>query len=686
VIASWYVASSSPFLVADSLEYNRDIRPILAEHCFSCHGFDKAARAADLRLDNQESSSRILESGSVAIQPAQPERSELIRRINSTDEDLRMPPAHSGKRLSEDQKQKLRSWIADGAKYDDHWAFIVPQRPIFEKSDNAENIVDSRNAIDRLVLERLSESGLAPSSRAEPATLIRRVSLDLTGIPPTLDEVDYFLTAHRKDRWIAWVELVERLLTSPCYGERWGKWWLDQARYADSNGYSVDAPRPIWPYRDWVIDALNQDMPFDRFTVEQLAGDLLPDATQSQRIATGFHRNTPINQEGGIDAEQFRIDNVIDRVSTTGTVWLGLTIGCAQCHDHKFDPIEQQEFYRLFAFFNNQDEPELTLQTTDATKAAKTLVLKERLDRRKTHLLVQGDFTRPAQEVECGTPAVLHAFESSTVAPTRLDLANWIMSHRNPLTARVIANRVWQQYFGRGIVETENDFGIQGSSPTHPKLLDWLAVELVESGWSLKHLHRKIVLSETYQQSSFERPDLQEADRGNYFLARQLRLRLDGEIVRDIGLVASGLVTGRIGGPSVFPPIPEGVMERAQVKREWKASVGTDRFRRGIYTFMYRSNPTPSLNVFDAPDGTSACTRRMRSNTPLQALTLLNDSSFVEMAQALASIIQSEGIEVAFRRCTGRNPREDEQRILAELAPDSAARVLLNLDETVTRE
>ena len=458
-------------------------------------------------------------------------------------------------------------------------------------------------------------------------------------------------------------------------------------------------------------------------------------------------------------------------------MWLGLTVGCAQCHDHKFDPIEQKEYYRLFAFFNNQDEPQITIhkpevnaprliseqkeleatsadivrQATDAiaqweqslteeqnkslskeiqqllsgdkskrnagqmkslyavgpgvadeqfltihnrlkeigsllAEGVSTMVMKERATPRKTNVFIQGDFTRPAEEVTCGTPAILPPLATGAGNLNRLDLAKWIVAPNNPLTARVIVNRVWQHYFGRGLVETENDFGLQGTSPTHPELLDWLAVHFVEQGWSLKELHRWIVHSKTYQQQSVERAELTEKDRGNYWLARQRRLRLEGEIVRDVELAACGLLSSKIGGPPVFPPIPDGVMGQGQVKREWKVSKGEDRFRRGLYTFVYRATPPPSLNVFDAPDGYSTCTRRPRSNTPLQALTLMNDAGFFEFAGALEKIIQTEGLDVAFRRCVSRPPTQEELEILRSLDSLSAARALLNLDETVTRE
>lgn len=763
---------------AQPVDFRREVLPILSENCFSCHGFDEAARQAELRLDSFEGATREAESGSFAIVPGNVDDSELLARIFSDDADLRMPPAESERHLTETQQEILRRWIAEGAKYQQHWAF---ERPAEHEPPPTKNV---KHPIDRFIQYRLAQANITPAPRASDEALVRRIFLDLVGLPPSVAEIDQFLQDATADRVAATEKLIDRLLESPHYGERWGRWWLDQARYADSNGYSIDAPRQIWKYRDWVVEALNADMPFDQFTVEQLAGDLLPNATQSQKIATGFHRNTQINQEGGIDKEQFRIDSVFDRVATTGTVWLGLTVGCAQCHDHKFDPILQKEYYQLFAFFNNQDEP--TLKVTEpaqsdpvllaklrkaedelhdymasrqadyeaweakltadeigkfrrsakravAVEAGKrtreqarelfgievgkidngyqallrsfnkihstvhgvttTLVMAEREQPRTSHLFIKGDFTRPSDVVTPNVPSVLHPLAKSSdqqASPdqgqplNRLDLAHWIVSKENPLMARVIVNRVWQVYFGRGLVETENDFGTLGSPPTHPELLDWLALKFQES-WSLKELHRLIVSSHTYQQSSKVRAELANTDPENYLLARQTRLRLEAELIRDVCLSVSGLISKKLGGPPVYPPIPEGVMNRGQVNRKWVVSKGEDRYRRGLYTFVFRATPPPSLNVFDAPDGFGTCTRRSRSNTPLQALTLLNDSSFVEFAKAIESRIKEHGIQQVFRETAGRAATSQEIETLQTLDSLGAARVLLNLDETVTR-
>ena len=748
------------------IEFNRDVRPILSENCLACHGPDAKHRKAELRLDLRDEAIK-----NQVVVPGDPQTSKLIERILTDDATLLMPPPSSKKSLTPRQKEILRQWVAEGAEYQKHWAFEPIQKTA------PPDIAGASQVIDRFIQGRRAEEGLTPSPLAARETLLRRVCLDLIGLPPTTQEIDEFLKASERDADAAYSELVERLLSSPHYGERWGRWWLDQARYADSNGYSIDAPRQIWAYRDWVVNAFNTDLPFDEFTLQQLAGDLLPNANQSQRVATGFHRNTQINQEGGIDPEQFRIDSVFDRVATTGTVWLGLTIGCCQCHDHKFDPITQKEYYQFFAFLNNQDEPTISVYASGVDPAAlamrlkaaeidlttyfkdhaaaitawqqaltdedkkklagpvkaalevaedkrsfaqlrtlhlaspqageaelqrlntayvdierqlngvpTTLVLQERAQRRKTMVFVKGDFTRPADEVTSGTPALLPPLENSTGQTNRIDLARWLTSRQNPLTARVIANRVWQQFFGRGIVETENDFGAQGMPPSHPALLDYLATEFMDCGWRFKELHRLILHSHTYRQSSLEREDMRAKDPRNELLGRQRRLRLEAEIVRDVALTASGLLSHKIGGPPVFPPIPEGVMNVGQSRQAWNVSTGEDRYRRGCYTFLFRATPPPALNVFDGPDGYSTCTRRIRSNTPLQALTLLNDAASIEFALALEKVIQAEGVAAGFRRCTSRSPTAEELAVLQPLDPLSVARVLLNLDETISRE
>ena len=847
------LVGSGAAALAAPVDYGREVKPIFAEHCYRCHGASQ--QKGELRMDTAALALKGGENGP-AFKAGKSAESLMVQAIKGAHDSIsRMP--YKKPPLKDEQIALIAKWIDEGAKApadeepekNIHWAFVKGESPAPPQVKQKEW---ARNPIDSFVLARLEKEKIKPSHEADRVTLIRRVCLDLTGLPPTIDEVDAFVKDSSPD---AYERLVERLLKSPHYGERWGRHWLDVARYADSNGYSIDAPRSIWKYRDWVINALNRDLPFDQFTIDQLAGDLLPNATLEQKIATGFNRNTQINQEGGIDPEQFRVESVMDRVNTTATAFLGLTVACAQCHDHKFDPITQKEYYQFYAFFNStindghgkgapegmleipgeveasdtqekeleeaegdldryldakgsevvkweqalteeekdklKPEVQAALEVTFSKRTMKqkrvvyaafrsddaefkqrnarltrlekrqpkpitTLVMTEEKKSRETTVFIKGDFTRPGDKVEPGVPAILHDLKRKTTAArsprpltvyafaaaaneaqvdpdrlTRLDLAKWIVDPENPLTPRVMVNRIWQQYFGRGIVETENDFGTQGIPPTHPELLDWLANELVQPGdknvkpWSLKHIHRLIVTSATYRQSSKVRGDLANVDANNKLLARQNRLRLDSEIVRDVALTASGLLNDKIGGPSVFPPQPAGVMTLGQSKREWKPSTGSDRYRRGMYTFFWRATPHPALTVFDAPDGFSTCTRRIRSNTPLQSLTLLNDEASVEFSQAMAAKLMKEQgsnderIARAFRYCLSRSPSAEEKQRLRDLlnaemaaltkAPEdvkrivgsrppenvdltqlaawtTVSRVVLNLDETITRE
>jgi hypothetical protein len=717
----------------EKVDFGRDIRPILSNKCFKCHG--PAVQKAKLRLDERD-----IAINKGAITPGKHAESELLKRVLLPDsEDGRMPPAGVGERLTPDQVAKLKAWIDQGAEYPQHWAFVPPKRPAVPKG--------STHPIDAFIRKELQKEGLTPSKEADKTTLIRRVTLDLTGLLPTPKEVDDFL---KDDSPQAYEKVVDRLLASPHYGERQARHWLDLARYADSNGYTIDGPRQIWAYRDWVINALNADMPFDQFTTEQLAGDLLPNATLAQKIATGFHRNTSFNEEGGTDAEQFRVERTIDRANTTAAVWLGLTAGCAQCHNHKYDPISQKDYYSLYAFFDSCDEPTMPiggppdLEATIAKlnqmefyvqknggsreeiatirnqikrlqgKVPTTLVMRERKTPRQTYVQIRGDFLRKGDKVQPSYPVAL-ASTPTGKRLTRLDLAKWLTSTKNPLTARVTVNREWQKFFGRGLVETENDFGYQGSFPTHPELLDWLAVEWANperqrrgetdaKPWSFKRLHKLIVMSATYKQSSTARKDLAEKDPRNLLLGRQSRLRLEAEIIRDVSLVASGLYNPKIGGPGVFPPQPTEVFLFTQSKHPWKESTGPDRYRRGMYTYIWRQSQHPLLTTFDAADAQVACTRRNRSNTPLQALHLANDPVFVEFANALGKRIEKEGpsddtgkITYAFRICFSREPTTQEvARVQAYLdakrktdpktAWQAVARVLMNLDEFITRE
>lgn len=610
-----------------SPNFGTEVRPVL-QKCLPCHGPDEHSRMANLRLDSLAAASG-QNGGYQGIVPGNSAASRVIARV-SADENP-MPP--TGDRLTAGEIDTLRRWIDAGAKYERHWAFNPPVRP---EPPTVSDPGWIRNPIDSFVLARLDREALQPSPEADRHTLIRRLSLALTGLPPTLAEVDAFVNDDSAEAYSA---LVDRLLNSTAYGERWARVWLDLARYADSMGYEKDSIRTIWPYRDWVIQALNENIPFDRFTVLQLAGDLLPDPSTDQVVATGFHRNTMTNTEGGTDDEEFRDAAVKDRVATTGQVWMGLTWGCAQCHSHKYDPLSQQEFYSLYAFLNqtadadrNDDAPKLEL-----TKGVSTLVLRELppKERRDTFVHNRGNFMNPGEQVAPGVPEALHPFPSG--APLdRLGLARWLTSKENPLTARVAVNRLWARLFGAGIVRTEEDFGTQGTPPTHPELLDWLATEFMRVNWDVKDILKTVVTSATYRQGSDFTPELLEVDPENSLLARGARFRMPAEMVRDQALFASGVLSGKIGGEPVMPWQPEGIWQVVYSSKQWKTSPGEDRYRRALYTLWRRTSPYPSMTTFDAPSGETCTVRRIRTNTPLQALVTLNDPTLMEAAQHLA--------------------------------------------------
>ena len=947
------------------LKYSQHIRPVLAKNCFACHGMDEGSRQADLRLDDRTTA---IEMG--AIEPGKPDSSELIARIESDNTDTVMPPPDSGHQLTAEEIKLLRKWIAEGAKYEKHWSFNPPVKIELPKTESAW----SSHPIDRFVLKRLESAGLKPNQEAEQLRLIRRLSLDLTGLPPTLEEADAFL-ADQSPR--AYEAVVDRLLKSDAYGEHWARMWLDLARYADTKGYEKDRPRTIWRYRDWVIDALNRDLPYDQFTIEQLAGDLLSEPTNDQILATAFHRNTMENDEGGTDDEEFRVAAVKDRVDTTLQVWMGLTMGCAKCHSHKYDPISQQDYYQLYAFFNqtedadreqpkvptptesqrkqiaalenelktleqqvnqehdgfssawaqwqaqfndrplwsplfkskfesnqnltlNQDEqgsfvvtdelPEkdtwkLTLDLpTDQTITAirletqpkppggkwqdKNVALREltaeliepgkepvklklvrpRADfsqrgwevrraidgklnagwafspkaaephcavfefdkpiepgegrqlrltleqeygqglllkifriaaspysgawltakpdpvaglktvfrrqifpatkelyvqidakrnaldavrrglpltpimrelaaakHRQTRIHNRGNFLDPGEVVHAHVPSAFGKLPDGSPR-NRLGVAHWLMQSENPLTARVAVNRVWARLFGIGFVETEEDFGTQGSPPSHPELLDWLAVEFRENGWSPKKLLKTIVMSKTYRQSSVTSKKHLANDPRNRLLSRGPRFRLSAETVRDQALAVSGLLTRQIGGPSVMPPQPSGIWKSTYSGEKWKNATGANRYRRALYTYKKRTSPYPAMITFDSSSGEVCQIRRVRTNTPLQALVTMNDSAYVEAAGALAQRMEKSAetnrdkIAIGFRMVLIRKPEPGElDRLVAlydslndDLADGKAflksagltsgdprlvavANVLLNLDETLMK-
>ena len=742
-------------------------------------------------------------------------RIKLVARITSPYKSYRMPPV--GPPLSAAEIATIRAWAGPGL-----WSLQPLNKP---EPPAVRNAAWARNPIDRFILARLDKEGIEPSPEADRNTLIRRVSLDLTGLPPTSAEVAAFLADRSPD---AYEHLVDRLMTSPHYGEKFARQWLDLAHYADSDGYEKDLVRPwAWRYRQWVIEALNRDMPYDEFTVEQLAGDLLPNATVDQKVATGFLRNTLTNREAGVDRKEARFDQLVNRTDTVSTVWLGLTVGCAQCHNHKFDPIPQEDYYRFSGFFNTVEEedieaplpgqrgpyeaarpaydrerqailahyeiPKLQAQweariqqafhdqgkngewdfavteiraafdgadkflngywanrtpaqaerltdyfvshhgpdfDKDKALAARLKQARTKLEDLKktlpevafaqvvhtdplpieTHIHLGGDYNSLGALVEPGTPSALPPLPPGKA--DRLTLARWIVSRENPLTARVQVNRMWQEFFGRGLVRTSEDFGSQGELPSHPELLDWLASEFMDQGWSMKRMNKLIVMSAAYRQSSQARKDIEARDPDNALIARQSRVRLPGELIRDEALSVSGLLNPAIGGKSVRPPQPAGIAELGYANSvKWVESAGADRYRRGLYIHFQRTTPYPMLMNFDEPDSNTSCTRRRRSNTPLQALNLLNDPVFFEAANALAARVVREAppivepasisselsprlasqLEYAFELCLARKPRPREMEILAKYyaRQDSlveVSRVLLNLDEFITRE
>lgn len=736
------------------ISFNQDVRPILNKRCNNCHGGVK--QNGGLSLLFRDNALKGGDSGIPTIVPGNPAGSELIRRVIHSDPEERMPLEADP--LSEAEVAILTKWIEMGAPWEQHWAFIPPVAPTIPEVGRRFKV---HNPIDNFVAEKLKALGVAQSPEADRATLLRRVSLDLTGLPPTTEELQAFLKDGSPD---AYEKVVDRLLASPRFGERWAAWWLDLARYGDSQGYQKDRPRQIWQYRDWVINAFNEDLPFDRFTVEQLAGDLLPQPTVDQLIATAFHRNTMTNDEGGTDDEEYRVVAVIDRVNTTFEVWQGLTFSCIQCHSHPYDPFPHKDFYQAYAYFNNTadadrtdeyptlkalssiqirqiEEIKKTLQQESDTNSAsyrafktqlagikpsKTPIIRELpLDSSRTNFLFErGNWLVHGEEVQPNVPGVLNT-ELRSKPGNRLELAKWLTDPNNPLTARVMVNRFWEQIFGLGIVETVEDFGTQGAKPSHPELLDWLALQYAEEGdWSTKRLLKTIVMSATYRQQSAIDEEKREKDPYNKYLSRGPRVRLSAEQVRDQALLVAGLLSDKMYGPSVMPPQPEGVWQVIRNVLRWKPSKGEDRYRRALYTYWRKSSPYPSFLTFDAPTKELCQSRRIRTNTPLQALVTLNDSVHWEAAQGLALHMQAaetgknpeKAIAAGYTRALMHSPETHKMGFLlahydkalrhfqqepdsvkeyltltpqgdADLAAlTSVASVILNLDEFITKE
>ncbi|RBP41526.1 cytochrome c [Roseimicrobium gellanilyticum] len=806
---AWLLSSVVGFATATAVEslaaapdFAREVRPILEAKCFSCHG--QKEQKAGVAFHTHYHAHRPADSGEPVMVPGQPEESLLYKLLVTADEEKRMPK--DKKPLTSAQVQVIKEWISQGAPWPDdgwrppaHWAYVKPV---------AAGLPDKgSHPVDAFINARLKKEGLTPNPAAQPEILVRRLFLDVIGLPPTIAEVDAYAANPTEE---AYAKLVDSLLARPQFGEKWARPWLDLARYADSDGYQRDGFRQVWPYRDWVVKALNDDMPFDQFTIEQLAGDLLPQATPQQLVATGFHRNATLNLEAGTDPEEDRVKQLVDRVNTTGTVWLGASLGCAQCHNHKYDPITSKEYYQVLAFFNNTpvesqqapkgarmsyigpdfvmgSSPEAVALAKAAQKdlalsmkryeeavqdkwgeleedTARVAKLKPgqrdllqtpaqdrdfdvcsrvhrslfkgdtRLDKlqdvvqrgrkkvaevgvtrtavmrdeamRETRIMQRGDFLMPGAKVAPATPAALHAFQKD--APSnRLGFAQWLVSEENPLVGRVAVNRWWAELFGQPIVSTMEDFGLQGDKPTHPELLDWLAVTFVETdGWSFKKTLRRILLSETYRRASAARPELLERDPLNKLFARNGGIRLEAEAIRDQGLAVSGLLSPKMGGPPVKPVQPPGVWRvTGEVDNNYTTSKGEDAHRRGLYTIWRRHAHYPSFATFDAPNRGACTVQRTRSNTPLQALTLMNDPAYVEMTHALAKRLSvhpgkdlRESLAFGFRTVLARPPSSSELDSLVSVYEEGrgslndagaawfdVASVLMNLHETITK-
>ncbi len=753
-----------PSAATGDISFNHDIRPLLSSRCFACHGPDAESREAGLRLDQADG-----DEGAIgfAIEPGSVEDSEMWSRITTDDESILMPPPESHlKPLSKTEQQLIRKWIESGADYEEFWAFALPTEPAVPEVKNSNW---SDETIDQFVLRRLEAEGMSPSGEADARTLIRRATFDLTGLPPTREEIVHFVDAYNRSPDEAWEELVDRLMARPQFGEHFARYWLDLVRFADTNGMHKDFYRNNFAYRDWIIRAFNENLPYDDFVRYQLAGDLYPAPTKDQLIASGFNRLHLIIDRGTALPEESHVKNVIDRVTAVGTAFLGLTVQCAQCHDHKFDPITQKDFFSLYAFFNNidsdpetipwetvdglqepfarfpTDQQEAKLQRMDAELAGlntkieklsasikasekesgkasataksqkeagsketlepeteeerelakvkmqiaslqkerdkteqgveKAMIMKERQDIRETFVLVRGQYDVPGEKVERNTPGFLPALKKSSPVASRLDLAEWFVSPENPLTARVAVNRFWQSFFGVGLIKTAEDFGNQGEVPSHPELLDALTISFLQSGWDVKALIKQIAMSKAYRQASQAAPKQFNQDPENRMIARGPRYRLDAEMIRDLILATSGALSTKMHGPSVKPPQPDGLWKAvSMIGERFKPDEGDAIYRRSIYTFWKRAMPPPQMTIFNAPIRDACIARRERTNTPSQALLLLNESEYLLAARRLAQSTLAqpgdERVDFAWETVTAKLPDAKEKEIVQSLLGD----------------
>lgn len=696
----WYEGcksdSTKQDAIPDIVDYNIHIRPILSDRCFKCHGPDGNKRKAGLRLDIADSAYAELKKhkGAFAIVPHDTKQSEVMRRIITRDTSEMMPPPESNLKLSAYEIKVLDKWISQGAVYKQHWAFIPPSPQSVPDAHGSKWV---KNEIDRFILDKMQSKHLVPNEESDKERLLKRVCLDLTGLPPSIGMQDRFLNDPSPD---AYEKVVDTLLANPHYGEKMAISWLDVARYADSHGYQDDGLRTMWPWRDWVIHAFNANYSYEKFVTWQLAGDLLPNPGKEMLLATGFNRNHKITQEGGIIDEEYRLSYVTDRTNTFGKAFLAMTFECAHCHDHKYDPISQKAYYSTFAFFNQVNEkglvgdislasladpPKISITTDEVnsilnfinkkdTTPVQVMIMKDSSVVRTTHLLIRGNYDQPGDSVTFNTPPKIFPFDTNKFSKNRLGLAQWLFDKKHPLTARVYVNRVWQEFFGRGLVKTAGDFGMQGEMPTHPELLDWLALDFMDHGWDIKRLVKQIVTSATYTQSSKVTDQHLSIDPENIYLSRSKRSRLSAELIKDHIMASSGLLNTEIGGPSVKPYQPKGLWEsstsgRGQLAR-YIQDHRQDLYRRGMYTFIKRTVPPPSMLTFDGSNRDQCEVRRTLTNTPLQALVLLNDPQVLEASRVLAENLSNESMTInekldkAFRLIVCRKPDEKEKSML----------------------
>ncbi|MBL6648884.1 MAG: PSD1 domain-containing protein [Flavobacteriaceae bacterium] len=715
----------------DEVNFNFDVKPILSDKCYTCHGPDDKTRKANLRLDIESGFYKSLEDNPnyYVINKNNPEKSEILNRINSENASYVMPPPESNLKLSAREKEILKKWVDQGGNWEPHWAYTKPKLPSIPKIDSKNW---ASNEIDYFIAKKLESVGMTPSEKEEKEILIRRAYFDLIGLPPTIQEVDEFISDNSNN---AYEKVIDKLLESKSYGERMAAIWMDLSRYGDSHGYQDDQERIMWPWRDWVIHAYNTNMTYDKFITWQMAGDMLPNATKEQIIASGFNRNHKITQEGGVVPEEYRVEYVADRTVTSAKIMMGLTVECARCHTHKYDPISHDEFFSLYSFFNNVDEdgligygitapkPNLTIKKADINKDLSfinlpdsindvtLMVMKETENLRNTYVLNRGSYDSPTKLVKPSTPEVVLKFDKDKYPSNRIGLSKWFFDDDNPLTSRVTVNRLWQQFFGVGIVATPDDFGSQGNKPFNPELLDWLAYTFQHHDkWDTKKFIKRIVMSSTYKQSSKVKDENRLKDPDNTYLANYPRQKLSAEMIRDNALATSGMLVNKVGGPSVKPMQPPGLWDEVTgggggSLAFYVEDTGENLYRRSLYTFWKRTVPPPSMMIFDAPTRDFCSPVRQKTSTPLQSLALMNDPQYQIAAENLSHNIFNEDTSIEkkinklYRTVTGRTPKEDEieelKKYLNEIkslnkieeskAFNSLVVLVYNLDETTQK-